>query len=258
MTMNDESAIQTSIKSCERRIVSSESEEPLLAIHETLEVEVGTIDVLSVMATASLWTSWVRIALRAEDEAWRARSELERQKTMGELFSALSDETEAALMAIAGSAFAIDGLYGVLGKWIEIDPQIRSRWSKNRVGRSKIIVETLKSGLSLGSRASSWGRSIPELFDLRDGTVHSAAEFRELETHPVVGSVPHERLTYSPENATLAVDLMFDVLSVCAVAHLKAKARHNLVDWCINNARVIGGLRTQREQLTAGRAANAT
>jgi hypothetical protein len=208
----------------------------------------STVATVTIKLASGLWVGSARNALRGETEAWRARAELERQKREGLPFEAANDELDAALAAIGGAAFAIDGFYGSIAPWIAVPPHLLAAWERNRTARDDRILESLKLAFRLGPAGARWQNDLPWLFALRNGNVHYAEEFFDPEPHPVMGNVPRERTLYTAENATKAVDLMLDVFATCSVDRLRPKSDPQLIDWRTRWEPIIEQLRLARQR----------
>jgi hypothetical protein len=158
---------------------------------------------------------------------------------------------------VSAASFAIDGFYGSVAPWITVPPQLVATWKGKQTPREGRIVETLKFGYTLGSHAGRWQGELPWLFDLRNENVHYDEEFAAPVVHPVMGHVSPERVVYTAENSTRAVDVMLDVITICAVNNLKPTAHRDHVDWCIRWEQNIRRLVLERENLTIARANSA-
>jgi hypothetical protein len=211
-------------------------------------VATSTVATITIRLATGLWMSSARNALKGEANAWRARAELERQQREGLPFVAANDELDAALAAIGGAAFAIDGFYGSIAPWIAVPPHLLAAWERNGTAREDRILESLKLAFRLGPAGARWQTDFPWLFALRNGNVHYAEEFLDPEPHPVMGNVPHERTLYTAENATKADDLMLDVFATCSVDRLRPKSDPQLIDWRARWEPIIEQLRLARQR----------
>jgi hypothetical protein len=133
----------------------------------------------------NLAAKWFQIAADGERDAWAARA---REEEIGDPYDlpafgdALDAELRAGLVAIAGAAFSIDAVYGLVVDLLPEDARPRFAEGTPRVAR---IVETLKVALDLGKRQHEWQKAIPALFKLRDPAVHHDGAFYETAPHPV-------------------------------------------------------------------------
>ena len=211
----------------------------------------STVATVTLHVATSLWMGSARNALKGETEAWRARAELERQRRDGLPFDAANDESDAALVAIGGAAFAIDGFYGSIAPWIDVPPQLRTAWERNRTARKARILESLKLAFGLGAAGARWQTDLPWLFALRKGNVHATEVFAAPEPHPVMGNVARERTLYTAENATRAVDLMLEVFATCDVGRLRGQSDPQLEDWRTRQEPLVEQLRAARQRSRA-------
>jgi len=210
-------------------------------------VATSTVATVTLHVATGLWMGSARNALKGEADAWRARAELERQQRDGLPFDAANDELDAALVAIGGAAFAIDGFYGSIAPWIAVPPHLLAAWARNRTAREDRILESLKLAFGLGSAGARWQTGLPWLFALRDGKVHPIEVFSAPELHPVMGNVVRERTLYTAENATRAVDLMLEVFATCDVGRLRGESDPRLDDWRTRHEPIIEQLRGTRQ-----------
>jgi hypothetical protein len=207
--------------------------------------------VMSVAMSTGIWSTWATIAVREEDRAHRARYELVRTYPAGDWGDATTAELEASLVAISGAAFAIDGFYGSVKSWCPISEEQFAEWKRKKLRRSSQIIEVLKSCFALGSGTNRWPSELDWLFKLRDNNVHSDEEFRPPASHPVLGLATHERMTYSVENAEMAVTLMLEML-LHLVHHPRPAADPQLVEFTRRwkpNIEAVSGLRGELKQL---------
>jgi hypothetical protein len=111
------------------------------------------------------------------------------------------------MVAISGSAHAIDALYGTTRDLIDLPEGKVERWNKNDTPRRGQILETLKVRLHLGRYATQWGGEFSWLFDLRDAAAHHESPLNEPVRHPgdpSWGNVAKEMAEYEPGAATRA------------------------------------------------------
>lgn len=214
-------------------------------------VATSTVATITMRLATGLWMGSARNALRGEADVWRARAELDRQQREALPFEAANDELDAALAAVGGAAFAIDGFYGSVAPWIAVPPHLLAAWERNGTAREDGIVESLKLAFRLGPAGARWQTVLPWLFALRNGNVHYVEEFSDPEPHPVMGNVPRERTLYTAENATRAVDLMLDVFVTCSGDRLRPKSDPQLIDWRSRWEPIIEQLRHARQHSRA-------
>ncbi|MDG5807912.1 hypothetical protein P9869_35750 [Streptomyces ossamyceticus] len=133
--------------------------------------------------------------------------------------SALNEEFDAALVAVAASAHTLDALYGSV-----VPESRRAELKAKRIPRRSAIREGLKLVFATGPRNTPWVDEFKWLFDLRDAAVHHGEKPQETVPHPDLGThTGPEYVAYSTKSADRAVELMLDVLRMC-VDHPKPKA----------------------------------
>jgi hypothetical protein len=200
---------------------------------------------LTIKVSSNFDTKWFVIAVEHERAAIAARARaVAAPDGSSEMAQAFDDELRAAMVAIAAAAFAIDALYEKIDAMLE--QEVRPRFGDG-VRRSGRIVETFKVALDLGRRAHAWQTEIPRLFDLRDDEVHFEASLNDSEPHPTGKSnVSRENLIYSAEEATRAVDLALEVLTVAYSSPRKANV--GLVAWAESAAHVPAWLESERRR----------
>jgi len=208
-----------------------------------LSASVSVHGEITITVSSNFDTKWFVIAVEHERAAIAARKRaVATPDGSAEMAQAFDDELRAAMVAIAAAAFAIDALYEKINALL--DPELRPHFS-DAVKRSGRIVETLKAALDLGKRAQVWQTEIPRLFALRDDEVHFESSFHPAEPHPTgTSNVSRENLIYSAEEATRAVDLAVEVLTVAYSSPRKDAA--GLVAWAESAAHVPAWLDEER------------
>jgi hypothetical protein len=190
------------------------------------------------------------VAIAHEAQAKAARERLvERYQQHGDFGDELTEELHASMVAITGSAFAIDGFYGTVSQWIDVPDATRDAWKRNGTSRHARIFETLKQGFDVGRRASRWSTELKWLFEYRDANVHFEEIFRDpyaAPQHPVVPHLTAERAAYTVESGRRAVDLAVDVLKSC-VDSPRANAKAELADVPRRFGGVVGSYVQLRE-----------
>lgn len=145
---------------------------------------------------------------------------------------------EASMIAVSGSAHAIDALYGTIREQIAVPPELSESWERNRTARRDRILETLKLGFDLGN-VTGWVAEFEWLFGLRDAAVHHEAEFGESVPHPSGRTnVVKEGADYSVESARRAIDLALDVLARCLT-----RPKRELTVWASKHEPIVETLR---------------
>lgn len=164
----------------------------------TLRVGVAVSPQVSITIRHHAWATWATIAIEHERIAWETRT------------TAPADELRPALVAITAAAFALDALYGSSVERFGVPtPEV----SCDESARWRRVAEAMRRGVSPASVAESWRDRIQELFDQRDDAVH----FDEVDRPPVWHEPLHSKAAaehgyWSLERATIAVDLVLDVL----------------------------------------------
>jgi hypothetical protein len=213
-----------------------------------LTERVGITDTVQVSIGVALWFEWGDIAIEREGTARTAREQMLQADAAGRsIHPAYTAEFHASLAGVAAAAHGLDALYGQL-----ITDDLRATVGP-RTAREAKIRECLKARFGTGARNQSWVIEFGWLFDLRDAAVH--APFAQLPSapHPSgigVGGSPLVR-DYSVESCTRAVNLLLDVLNVCA-AHPRP-ADTAAVTWATSYAPAIRTLSARREPGTASR-----
>jgi hypothetical protein len=114
-----------------------------------------------VLMSSSFLAQWINTALKQEA---MAREDRERANSAGEdrqrWIEALQDEIQAAMVAISGSAHAIDALYGTTRDLIDLPEGKVERWNKNDTPRRGQILETLKVRLRSWALRGAVGRRV--------------------------------------------------------------------------------------------------
>lgn len=209
----------------------------------------------------NLWTTWASLAIRHERCAWNVR----RGHASADQPD-LSGELRESLLAMAASAFALDGFYGAIRDQVR-QPTLRTRMNPGFGARLKLawrvlrrprptspagssrrastIFETVKraSGVSGKTISETWLPEFKWLFGARTQGVHHLPQFSEGSPHPSVqGLAADEYALYRAENATRAVDLVLAVLEGC-LSHPKRALR----EWAGKNAGLLSNLLSERQ-----------
>jgi len=180
--------------------------------------EISLANGLRITIRPHLWIWWAEIAIGQERLAREARH----LETGANVSEQLRDETRASLIAIAASAHALDGLYGVARDFF---PRLDTgrRWST--------VLETFKAAFYVRGSAGggAWAREFEWLFDQRDAALHHTEETREPVPHPSgLTSVGWANVAFSLEPAERAVDLMLEVVETAVTS-----PRPPLEEWAI-------------------------
>lgn len=194
-----------------------------------------------VHAGTYFWIVWFEVAVEHESAARLARI-ASKDAAIGEAYiTSQDDELKAAMVAVSAAAHAIDAFYGTVEQHIDLDPKNPAAWRKNRTPRRSRILETLKAGFDIGSRATKWEEDLRWLFDLRDAAVHHESRIRPTGDHPSGRvMVVQENIDYSREAAMRAVNCAFDVLTTCLRSPKSSQAE--ICSW-------IGGDQRRADQL---------
>lgn len=191
-----------------------------------------------IAVAARLWPRWAGIAIDRALAARVAREQAVAATDPAAESSALNEEFDAALVAVAASAHTLDALCG--------SPVVREAVQGRKLGENphSKIREALKLVFVSGPFNDGWIADFAWLFDLRDAAVHHREEPKETVPHP--SSDMHtgpEYVHYSMESADRAVTLMLDVLRWC-VDNPKPAARAART-WAEANRPVVTGLESR-------------
>lgn len=190
---------------------------------------------------------WADIAVGQERLAHTARRELtlaarrEAATPTGRGLE-LSLELRPSMMAITSAAHALDSLYGEV-RDLALPSETATLWRESpRTGppRSRKVNEVLKQGFTIG-RADRFEGRLDTLFQLRDQAVHPETGFNPPTPHPLGVGAAREYVVYRCEEASMAVDLLIEILDLCA--HQPKPA---LEAWAKNLARSVDRLRAKR------------
>ncbi|OEJ28964.1 hypothetical protein AS594_35630 [Streptomyces agglomeratus] len=199
-----------------------------------------------IWVAARLWPRWASIAIDRALAARVAREQAVAATDPAAESSALNEEFDAALVAVAASAHTLDALYGSV-----VPATSRAQWRSNRTKRRTAVHEGLKLVFATGPRNAAWGDEFKWLFCLRDASVHHEEKPRKTVPHPSLGThTGPEYAAYSTESADRAVRLMLDVLRRC-VDHPRPQApttgpQAPTADrWAEDNEPVVTGLESR-------------
>lgn len=156
-----------------------------------------------------MWDRWLAILsneVRAAEAAHERLLESLRA-TDTERGAALESEFNAALLAIAASAFAIDAFYASVKERIPPHPDAHA-WAKNRTARDKQIVEVLKSAFVVKQEhAKEIASFLRALFTPRGQAVHPPGKFQAPSYHTDLNAgVEWRFVQFTAENARAAFD----------------------------------------------------
>lgn len=153
---------------------------------------------------------WGDVALEQEEQARQARAAFLDADDSALGSEHLGRECRRALVAITASAQAIDTLYDALATSDQ-----KTSWH-GLPGQSRRIFACLQTYFQVGTRTNVWPKQIKGLFAIRNGLVHAQGAGGSPVPHPTGNLVSPEVATYTVEAAMQAVDLLLDVLTVCA------------------------------------------
>jgi predicted nucleic acid-binding Zn-ribbon protein len=200
-----------------------------------------TVPTPSILLTAHLWITWLRVAIERAQQARRVREEMVRRRDQGaNAAELLNDEFEASIVAVAASAHALDALYGSAA----IPQSVRAQWRHSSSSREGHIREALKGVFDTGRVNTPWVTEFGWLFDLRDSAAHAREEAKSPQPHPIVGNTSQEYVTYSAESAEPAVEFALSVFRWC-VDHPRP-ALSVATQWATAMRPVIEELEAQR------------
>jgi hypothetical protein len=178
----------------------------------TARVEVPSVRIL--MRT-HLWMPWTRIAIDHEGMAKVAREELEQAAPEHRNGFMLQREADAGLVAICAAAFALEAFTRELDDLITLPPATQAAWQRNPPAADRQVLELLKLAVDPRGLVSTWTRELAWLFGVRGDAVHYEGMNEPTRPHPVGINVSVAQVTYSPENATRAVDLLLGIQERC-------------------------------------------
>jgi hypothetical protein len=143
-----------------------------------------TVPTPSILLTAHLRITWLRVAIERAQQARRVREEMVRRRGQGaNAADLLNDEFEASIVAVAASAHALDALYGST----VIPQSVRAQWRRSSSSREGHIREALKGVFDTGTVNTPWVTEFGWLFDLRDSAAHAREEAKPPQPHPIAG-----------------------------------------------------------------------
>ena len=160
-----------------------------------------------------LYLPWARNALRNYAGCRDARSEAMRAATApGRVGrpAALAREWDAALMSITAASFALEALYGAL-KELKFAPspgKETAAWLR--------IVETLEAGFDVPGNGQPLRDDLQWLFRCRNNAVHFQEAYATPGWHPAGTNVAPEQIVFSLEGSQRAVDVLMEVVELCA------------------------------------------
>ncbi|TQK49828.1 hypothetical protein FBY35_0101 [Streptomyces sp. SLBN-118] len=198
---------------------------------------------------ARLWPRWAGIAIDQALAARLAREQAVAATDPSAESSALNEEFNAALVAVASSAHTLDALYGSV-----VPATSRAQWRRNRTKRRTAVHEGLKLVFATGPRNTAWVDEFKWLFSLRDASVHHEEKPRKTVPHPSLDThTGPEYAAYSTESADRAVRLMLEVLRWC-VDHPRPQApttgpqTPTADQWAEDNKPAVTGLESRWAQ----------
>jgi len=155
-----------------------------------------------------------RVAIQHEAMAKAARQELEQAAPENRDGYMLQNEADAALVAICATAFALEALTRELDDLITLPGHVGSVAAQPTASRQARLGATEAVGRSKGL-VTVWTRELAWLFGVRGGAMRYEGMSKPTQPHPVGMNVSVAQVTYSPENATRAVDLLLGILVRC-------------------------------------------
>jgi len=180
---------------------------------------------------------WLAIAEINQTKAIEAAGQLDLEWPSGNDEAAvphLESEFFYSIQCVCASAFAIDAFYASVQEHIDIPPELRDAWKKNRTSRPARISDVLRRGFVFGEATSQKIRSaLDEIFSLRDKAVHPSPEMSKPLYHPRLSiGMPWHFVWFREENArncySLALSLIYQLL-------LKPKSENKaLAEYCAN------------------------
>lgn len=170
---------------------------------------------MTVSVSMDMWNQWLLIAHSRVQAAELARQRLvdavaaDDEASRG---SALEEEFQAGMVAIAACAFAVDSFYASVYERMKKRPTRRT--GGRHAARYRWITETLRQAFTLSSKGTkSLQEFLKKLFSFRDWAVHPASDFRHPIPHPVLGSgVEWRFIAFSADNARIVLDQTMSVV----------------------------------------------
>jgi hypothetical protein len=188
---------------------------PMKAVPVGQAVEVESAMPLTILMRTHLWVSWTRIAIDQEAMANAARQELVQAAPEERDGFMLQREADAALVAICAAAFALEAFTRELDELITPPPATQAAWQRRPPSADRQVLELLKLAVDPRGLVTTWTRELAWLFGVRGAAVHYEGVNEPSRPHPVGINVSVAQVTYSPENATRAVDLLVGILERC-------------------------------------------
>ncbi|MFD0633092.1 hypothetical protein [Catenulispora yoronensis] len=177
----------------------------------TLNVEAS----VTLKVSISFWHSWARIAIAAAKQSahWRAEADAAQE---GHKAGDLSREFDAAVLAVAASAFTLDSFYASLA--VPLAARRAARAKLNPKAARHVVVRTSLQECFATDHPTrqKWSTDLPWLFNLRDATVHPEQLFEDTVALPDGSMSTARREDYTALSAARAVGVMLDVLEFCA------------------------------------------
>jgi hypothetical protein len=170
---------------------------------------------VTMKVSISFWHTWARIAIAAAKEAahWRAAADAAQE---GHKAGDLSREFDAAVLAVAASAFTLDSFYASLAVPLAARQAARAKLNP-KAARHVVVRTSLQECFATDHPTrQKWIADLPWLFNLRDATVRPEQVFEEPALQPDGSMSTARREDYTAVSAARAVNVMLDVLEFCA------------------------------------------
>jgi hypothetical protein len=162
-----------------------------------------------------MWDRWLEISSNETRNAEAAHAQLLESLSAPDAVrgAALENEFNAALLALAASAFAIDAFHSSVTERIPRHPHA-DVWAKNRTAREKRIVEVFKFAFALKpEHPKEITGFLRALFTLRGQAVHPPSKFQPPSYHKDLDAGVEWRFVhFSAENARAAFDSTANLL----------------------------------------------
>ena len=193
--------------------------EPVIVNPASLRVE-PNFPTGGISIRTHLWYQWARAGIRQEGRAWNARkageADLKRRADHINL------ETEEAMLSITAVAHAFNAL--------------NKKW-RPLISREMKAQELLEHVSTNAEAAERWREPLSDVFNWRGSAAHFSEESKPVVPHPLGTNVSAENAVFSPENATVAVDVMMDLL-----ATVIAEPSPELQGWAATEGTLIADL----------------
>lgn len=163
---------------------------------------------VTLLVSHGMWSTWTRLAIGHERDAWMARAEGLKSGAP----DAYVPEFQSALQAVTQAAFALDGWYGATYAML-----YNGRERPPGAMSDRQLFESLK--LAIGKKTLESGslkEDVTWLFPTRGTAVHHGPKATTGSEHPLAsGIVPEEYALFKAESASRAINMVRAVFEGC-------------------------------------------